>query len=58
MRKNGVDTALTVTLTGAQTSNLRSDVSVTFAAGDRLSIKVVTGGGSATSDVVVVPAMY
>lgn len=58
VRKNGVDTALTVTLTGAQTSNLRSDVSVTFAAGDRLSIKVVTGGGSSTSDVVVVPAMY
>ena len=53
VRKNGVDTAMTVTLTGAQTSNIRDDVSVTFAAGDDLSIRVQTGSGTNTQDVVV-----
>ena len=53
VRKNGVDTAMTVTLTGAQTSNIRDNVSVTFAAGDDISIRVQTGAGTATQDVVV-----
>lgn len=53
VRKNGVDTGLTVTLTGSQTSNVNSTTSVNFAAGDTISLKVVTGGGTATTDTVI-----
>ncbi|PHC50865.1 hypothetical protein COF54_22445 [Bacillus toyonensis] len=52
IRKNGVDTPLTVSLTGTQTSNVNNDISVTFLAGDRISLKVTTGGASATTDTV------
>ncbi|PHE53503.1 hypothetical protein COF68_33935, partial [Bacillus toyonensis] len=52
IRKNGVDTPLTVSLTGTQTSNINNDISVTFLAGDRISLKVTTGGANTTTDTV------
>ena len=53
IRKNGVDTALTGSLVGAATSVLVTNISVSFAAGDDISLKMVCAGGSTTSDVVV-----
>lgn len=53
IRKNGVDTALTVSLTGAQTTNMNSNTSVTFQTGDSISLKVVGGVTTATTDSVV-----
>ena len=58
LRKNGVDTALTVSLTGAATSALIDTVSVSFAASDDLSLKMVTATGAATADAVVVAELY
>lgn len=45
VRKNGSDTALTVTLTGATTTG-SSGASVSFAAGDLFSLKIVASGGA------------
>lgn len=56
VRRNGVDTALAVTLTGAQTSGVNSSVSVGFAAGDTISIKTVETG--ATQDIIVVVELF
>ncbi|MCI0767851.1 hypothetical protein [Bacillus sp. TL12] len=53
IRKNGVDTPLTVSLTGAQTSNINNNGSVTFQAGDSISLKVTTATGSTTTDTVI-----
>jgi hypothetical protein len=53
IRKNGVDTVLTVSLTGSQTSNINSTNAITFQAGDTISLKVVTGSGTATTDSVI-----
>lgn len=44
VRKNEVDTTLTVTITGAATSGADTTHSFTCSAGDRLSIKVVSSG--------------
>jgi hypothetical protein len=57
LRKNGIDTPLTVTLTGAQTSNINNSVSVSYAAGDSISVKTATTGGS-TADIVVGVELY
>lgn len=53
IRKNGVDTPLTVPLTGAQTSNINNNVSVTFQAGDSISLKAIASTGSTTTDTVI-----
>ncbi|MEI4801744.1 hypothetical protein WAZ07_10465 [Bacillus sp. FJAT-51639] len=53
IRKNGVDTPLTVSLTGAQTSNINNNVSVTFQAGDSISLKLTASTGSNITDTVI-----
>ncbi|MED4687593.1 hypothetical protein P9593_02435 [Peribacillus frigoritolerans] len=53
IRKNGIDTPLTVSLTGSQTSTINNNVSVSFQAGDNLSLKVTTNSGTAVSDTVL-----
>jgi hypothetical protein len=58
LRKNGVDTALSVSLTGAATSASNGAVSVPFAAGDDISMKVVTSAGSGLADVIVTAELY
>jgi hypothetical protein len=58
IRKNGVSTGLTVTLTGTQTSNTNNSVSVTFNAGDTISLKVVTGSTTSTANIVVQVDLY
>jgi hypothetical protein len=58
IRKNGVDTPLTVSLTGAQTSNINNNVSVTFQAGDNISLKVVTAPLSAITDTVIQVSIF
>jgi hypothetical protein len=51
IRKNGVDTALTATLSGIATNVIDDIHSVGFAATDEISLKFVTGSGDATTDV-------
>lgn len=58
VRKNGVDTLLVGTLSNAETSKIISNVSVTFSPGDTLSLKVVTAGATAASDIQVTVDMY
>lgn len=53
IRKNGLDTPLTVSMTGTQTSNINEDVSVNFEAGDSISLKVTISLLSTTTDTVV-----
>lgn len=53
IRKNGVDSPLTVSLTGAQTSNINNNVSVTFQAGDSISLKITAATLSTTTDTVI-----
>lgn len=57
LRKNSVDTPLTVTLTDTQLSNTNNAITVSFAAGDSISIKTETTGGS-TADIVVSAELY
>lgn len=56
VRRNGSDTALAVTLTGAQTSAVNNSVSVGFGAGDTISVKTVDSG--ATQDIIVVVELF
>lgn len=56
VRKNGVATALTVTITGATLAAVTDNLSVAFAAGDDLSVQVVDAGS--TQDVMVVLSFY
>lgn len=56
VQKNGVDTGITVTLTGAQLTGLIDTVSMGFAPGDDLSLKVVETG--ATADVICVVELF
>lgn len=58
IRKNGVNTSLTISLTGTQTSNINNNSSVTFQPGDSLSLAVVTGGNTAITDSVVQVDIY
>lgn len=53
VRRNGIDTALAVSLTGTGTQAVNEAVSVAFTKGQSLSVKVVTASATATSDVVV-----
>lgn len=50
---NGVDTALTASLTGAATSVVASNLSVTAQAGDDISVKMTCAASSTTADVQV-----
>jgi len=58
VRKNGVDTSVAVSVTGTATTSSLTNTSVTFAAGDDLSIKLVTGSGSNQNDIVVTIEIY
>jgi len=59
VRKNGVNTAVTVTMPPATNSVQSSGASANFAEGDSLSVQVVTGGTAAPpSDTVVVVGFY
>lgn len=53
LRKNGVDTGLTVSLTGASLTAITTNVSVTFQVGDVVSVKQVISAGSTTDDVQI-----
>ncbi len=50
IRKNGVDTLLTVSLTGTETFKNSNTVSITFNALDTISLKVVIASNSLTTD--------
>ena len=56
VRKNGVDTALVTSLTGAATENHDDSQSVPFAAGDLLSVRVDTALLSASTDPMRFPS--
>ena len=58
VRKNGVATALTVTLANANVNAEITTVSVSFNAGDLLSVEAVTAAGSASQDVVIMTEVY
>jgi len=58
LRKNGVNTALTVSLTDTAISAQILTVSVSFAASDDLSIAAITAVGSSSSDIVIVAEIY
>ena len=59
VRKNGVDTILTTNLSGAaQTSNQDSTNAVMFAAGDDISVKLVTAVATGTNDLMVSLELY
>lgn len=58
LRKNGIDTALVVALTGTDVSMVDTANSVSFAAGDDISMKVVTDAGNATADIVCAVEVY
>jgi hypothetical protein len=58
VRKNGVDTGLTVTLSDTNTIVSDDAVSVSFSANDDVSLKLVTAVASATTDIVCVVEMY
>jgi hypothetical protein len=53
VRKNGADTSLTASMSGSQISTINNDVSVTYEAGDTLSLKVSTALVSTIADTVV-----
>ena len=53
IRKNSVNTPLTISMTGTQTSTINNNTSVTFQAGDNLSLGVTTGGNTNTTDTVI-----
>lgn len=58
VQRNGVDTAVAVTLADATVSAQNSAVSIGFAVGDDMSVKVVTAGGSSAQDVVCVVELF
>ncbi|MBA9026114.1 hypothetical protein [Peribacillus huizhouensis] len=53
IRKNGIDTPLSVSLSGTQTSNINNTTSVSFQVGDSLSLKVTTSAGTNVTDTVI-----
>lgn len=59
VRKNGVDTLLTTSLSGAaQVNNADLTNSVSFASGDDLSLKLVTALNTGTTEAIVVIELY
>ncbi|AYV78848.1 MAG: hypothetical protein Edafosvirus39_1, partial [Edafosvirus sp.] len=58
VRKNGIDTSLAVTITGAATLASNTNTSITFNANDDISLKLVTGTGSAQTDITLTVEIY
>jgi hypothetical protein len=58
VRKEAVDTSLTASLAGANTYVIDNTHTVSFAAGDRFSLKSVGGANTAEQDVVVTVEVY
>ena len=58
VRRNEVSTPLVVTLTGSQKTNINSDVSVHFDKDDNISLQLVRGNNSGTTDVVAIMEIY
>jgi hypothetical protein len=58
LRKNGVDTALTVSLTAAAVSASNGSISIPYADGDDFSMKIVTSIGTGTGDYILTVEMY
>ena len=58
LRKNGVDTALVVSLSDSQTDVVNENLSVHFEKGDSISLKVVRDASSITSDIVVIMDLF
>jgi len=58
VRKNGVDTGITLTLSDAQTSGVFNTSAVNFAAGDDLSIKQAPSGANAAADIMAIVDFY
>lgn len=59
LRKNGVDTPLTVTLTDTATAGSSTNASVSYAIGDLISLKAVTvGPGNGSTDIAVTASIY
>ena len=50
VRKNGVDTSLAATISGTS-SSANDSASISFSAGDRFSVSVVTSSGAATASI-------
>lgn len=53
LQKNGVDTALSVSITGGTVSAVSNGASVAFAVGDDASVKQVVAASSTSADVQV-----
>lgn len=49
VRKNGADTALTITISGASTSGSNTSDAITFAVGDTISLKCTVSGSPANT---------
>ena len=58
VRKNGVNTTLTATLTGTNTQTTNVANVITFNSGDQLSLMLVTGTGSIQADTTVTLEIY
>lgn len=58
LRKNGIDQAMTITLTGSQTANTNTTTSISYTTGDTISLKWVGALGSNTSEPAVVMELY
>lgn len=58
LRKNGVDTPLSVSIVGLNASGVNNSKSVTFQPGDIASLKISTVTSSVTSDPVVTVGFY
>lgn len=58
VRKNGMPTPLVVTLTGTQSSSINRNVSVHFDQGDDISLQIIRGNNSGTTDVIAIMEVY
>jgi len=58
VRKNGINTPLVVTLTDPQTQNINNSVSVSYLAGDLISLQLIGAVNSIANDVVLIMDLY
>lgn len=58
LRKNGVDTSLAISLTGTATAASAPNISVSYAAGDDVSLKSVTSNATGTADPIITAEVY
>lgn len=56
--RNGVDTPLTVTLTGLQNTNINNSISVHYDLGDDISLKLNRAPTSGTLDIIAIMDIY